>query len=303
MMDYKECKLFYLQYMPQNLINNKSSLSLQYITDWLSIAYLMRDELERRRMGMEAFGGGTCLRASNLGIAPLYATHRKSFAKEQMKNFKIWPQMIAEAAPDIVKSMKHRLLFVENVIRFGGMSKIVKEFISQNREWVDERLKLSDICKQIILGKNQIDDNRLFETVFGSRSDLSPYYQELLFDKEIQIYRDVRQTKAISAQMDHLLGSMALGDDDGLELKLVDYVFNELLRMAPECGKDPYEGLAITNGWKTMIDQGLLKEKSKEHLKMVVRLKPIVIFLTVSIVPFQRQSLYELYFFLIGDNA
>lgn len=44
----------------------------------------------------------------------------------QMKNFKIWPQMIAEAAPDIVKSMKHRLLFVENVIRFGGMSKIVK---------------------------------------------------------------------------------------------------------------------------------------------------------------------------------
>lgn len=126
------------------------------------------------------------------------------------------------------------------------------------------------IADEVDLRISQLNDNRLFETVFGSRSDLSPYYQELLFDKEIQIYRDVRQTKAISAQMDHLLGSMALGDDDGLELKLVDYVFNELLRMAPECGKDPYEGLAITNGWKTMIDQGLLKEKSKEHLKMVI---------------------------------
>ncbi|KAK5973870.1 hypothetical protein GCK32_016627 [Trichostrongylus colubriformis] len=156
-LDYKEAKLFYLQYMPQSLLNRETDLSLQYITDWLSIAYIMRNELERRRSGILSFGRGKHVTASDLSVTPLYATHRKSFAKEQLRNIKIWPQMVAESAPDIIKSIKHRLLFVENVIRFGGMTKIVKDFIKENKEWINERLKLENVNKQVVLGKNQIE--------------------------------------------------------------------------------------------------------------------------------------------------
>ncbi|KAK6014067.1 hypothetical protein OSTOST_20584 [Ostertagia ostertagi] len=83
-LDYKETKLFYLQYMPQGLLTRETDLSLQYITDWLSIAFIMRNELERRRNGIRSFGGGNRVTATDLSITPLHATHRKSFAKEQV---------------------------------------------------------------------------------------------------------------------------------------------------------------------------------------------------------------------------
>nr|CDJ92740.1 unnamed protein product [Haemonchus contortus] len=66
--------------------------------------------------------------------------------------------MVAEMASDIVKSVEHRLLFVENLIRFGGASKVVKEFIEENKEWIDERLKLNNINKRITVGKNHIEE-------------------------------------------------------------------------------------------------------------------------------------------------
>ncbi|KAK6037250.1 hypothetical protein COOONC_25244 [Cooperia oncophora] len=65
--------------------------------------------------------------------------------------------MVAEMAQDIVKSIKHRILFIENVIRFGGVTTIVKEFIKENKEWIDGRLKLENAYKQIVLGKNRIE--------------------------------------------------------------------------------------------------------------------------------------------------
>ncbi|VDM71512.1 unnamed protein product [Strongylus vulgaris] len=37
-LDYKETKLYYLQYMPQELLTQEKELSLQYITDWLRYA-------------------------------------------------------------------------------------------------------------------------------------------------------------------------------------------------------------------------------------------------------------------------
>nr|CDJ80261.1 unnamed protein product [Haemonchus contortus] len=89
-LDYKETKLFYLQYMPQGLLTMETDLSLQYITDWISIAFIMRNEMERRRNGVRSFGKGKPVTATDLCIAPLHATHRKSYAKEQVK-FQIKP--------------------------------------------------------------------------------------------------------------------------------------------------------------------------------------------------------------------
>ncbi|WKY08803.1 hypothetical protein Q1695_001746 [Nippostrongylus brasiliensis] len=445
-LDYKEMKLFYLQYMPQPLLNNDDELSLHYITDWLSIAYVMRNELERRRVGTNTYGHGARVTASNLCITPLCDTHRKSFAKEQMKNFKIWPQMIADSAQDVLKSLKHRTLFVENVIRFGGMSKIVKEFIKENREWVDERLNVTNIGKQIVLGKNRIEelnrilpfnsayhltcelhemppplghavffcralknlslsmgraeivrktsksnsiplriyptryeykpnamttykestdfieplalglheaprrapslnslsgfssesgastatespgdwqhnwkmqtmhrdmehrlmdssiqnpleerqigeleasqriadeidrrmallnDRQQFQGPFGAKSEHLRYYQELLFERKIRIQRDKRQANTLVAKINQMLDSATTIESGGrtMDLKLNDYVFNELLRMTPECDRDPYDGLGINGAWKTIIDSGLLKFQSRGHLKTVL---------------------------------
>ncbi|VDM52980.1 unnamed protein product [Angiostrongylus costaricensis] len=139
------------------------------------IAYIMRNELERRRRGVATFGGGRRVSVTDLMVTPLYATHRKAYARELKKNFKTWPLMVAEAAEDIEKSLKHRLLFVENVLRFGQMQEVVKEFRKQNQEWVNERLKVTDIHKQIILGKKVIESlnkQRPFQSAYHLASEL-----------------------------------------------------------------------------------------------------------------------------------
>ncbi|KAK6060441.1 hypothetical protein COOONC_01899 [Cooperia oncophora] len=122
-LDYKETKLFYLQYMPQALLTREGRF----------VAAVHHGLVKRRRNGIRSFGGGNRAIVTDLCITPLHATHRKSFAKEQLRNIKIWPLMVAEMAQDIVKSIKHRILFIENVIRFGGVTTIVKEFIKENK--------------------------------------------------------------------------------------------------------------------------------------------------------------------------
>ncbi|PIO72118.1 hypothetical protein TELCIR_05965 [Teladorsagia circumcincta] len=39
--------------------------------------------------------------------------------------------------------------------------------------------------------------------------------------------------------------------------------------MAPACDRDPHDGLAINNAWKTLIDSGLVKKHSKSYLKAI----------------------------------
>uniref|UniRef100_A0A7I5ECM9 CRAL-TRIO domain-containing protein n=2 Tax=Haemonchus contortus TaxID=6289 RepID=A0A7I5ECM9_HAECO len=443
-LDYKETKLFYLQYMPQGLLTMETDLSLQYITDWISIAFIMRNEMERRRNGVRSFGKGKPVTATDLCIAPLHATHRKSYAKEQLRNIKIWPQMVAEMASDIVKSVEHRLLFVENLIRFGGASKVVKEFIEENKEWIDERLKLNNINKRITVGKNHIEelntihpfesgyqlvselhelppslghavffcralrdltltirreeivrkvtksddapllvhpsryeykpsavtvykesldtseplaldfqeaptrapsvnslsgfssdsaastatqspgdwqhnwkmqtmhhdmehrlmdssiqnpleerelgeleaaqriadevnrrvallnDKQRCEAIFGGKySEVSQYYHDIFHDEQLGIRRNTKQLKRLKTEAKKLLDSVLSAENSALDLQLADYIFNELLRMAPEYAEDPYDGLGINNAWKTLIDNDVVKKQSRACLKAV----------------------------------
>ncbi|KJH42732.1 hypothetical protein DICVIV_11271 [Dictyocaulus viviparus] len=132
----------------------------------------MRNELERRRRSVASFGGGRRVTTTDLMIRPLYATHRKAYARELKKNFKTWPLMIAEAAKDIEKSFKHRLLFVENVLRFGKMRDVVKEFCKQNKEWVKERLKITDIQNKLFLEGTSLNKLRPFKSPYHLASEL-----------------------------------------------------------------------------------------------------------------------------------
>ncbi|ETN82128.1 hypothetical protein NECAME_08119 [Necator americanus] len=400
----------------------------------------MRNEIERRRKDTETFGRGKRLTVTNMKITPLYPTHRKAIAKEEKKNFKIWPKMIAEAADDVDKSIKHRILFFENVFRFGGVSDMVKEFQEQNKKWVEERLKCSDMNKRIVVGKNCIEDlNRLrpFSSVYHLASELhevppslghsiflcralkdltlgigkqeivrkikqsktvplkvrptryeygpspvtaycetddfsepftldfhpSPPHapsvnslsgfssdsaastatespgdwqhnwkmqtmhndmEHRLMDTSIQnpleeqqlgeleaaqrianevdrriamlnnyqgfddllggknnyvfrlfqnsssqkLRREVRVAKELKKQL-NALAKLAKNTEkeDVLTLQVADYLFNETLRMLPENEKDPYDGLAINNAWKTLIDNDLIKSESRKTLK------------------------------------
>ncbi|EYC13059.1 hypothetical protein Y032_0045g1243 [Ancylostoma ceylanicum] len=174
-LDYKESKLYYLQYMPQALITDEKDLSLQYITDWLSIAYIMRNELERRRQGVESFGRGKRLTMTNMKITPIHHTHRKALAKEEKKNFKIWPLMIGEAANDIDKSIRNRILYFENILRFGGVRDNFKEFQKRNKNWMDERLKCANMHMQIVSSRKPIEalnKMRPFNSVYHMVSEL-----------------------------------------------------------------------------------------------------------------------------------
>ncbi|KAL6741992.1 hypothetical protein Aduo_015193 [Ancylostoma duodenale] len=444
--DYKESKLYYLQYMPQALITDEKDQSLQYITDWLSIAYIMRNELERRRLGVETFGRGKRLTMTNLKITPIHHTHRKAVAKEEKKNFKIWPLMIAEAAGAIDKSIRNRILYFENILRFGGVRDCFKEFQKCNKNWMDERLKCVNMHSQMVSSRKPIEalnKIRPFNSVYHLVSELhevapglrhstflcralkdltlviekqeivrklhnsamiplrvhptryqygpsavavygatSKFMEPLPLDfhssprrapsvnslsgfssesaastatespgdwhhnwkmqtmhrdmehrlmdtsiqnpleeqqlgelemsqrianevdrrialisehqrfentiavkdssasrlflyfndsNEVQLRRDVKVAKKLGKQMANLVTiSKNTDNDDTLRLQIVDYVFNELLRMMPKNEKDPYEGLGINNAWKTLMDNHVITAESIQTLKTML---------------------------------
>uniref|UniRef100_A0A0K0DEP2 ERCC4 domain-containing protein n=1 Tax=Angiostrongylus cantonensis TaxID=6313 RepID=A0A0K0DEP2_ANGCA len=113
------------------------------------IAYIMRNELERRRRGVATFGGGRRVSVTDLTVTPLYATHRKAYARELA------------------------LIYAFEVL--GMISLFFKEFRKQNQEWVNERLKVTDVHKQIILGKKVIESlnkQRPFRSAYHLASEL-----------------------------------------------------------------------------------------------------------------------------------
>ncbi|CAJ0591059.1 unnamed protein product [Cylicocyclus nassatus] len=443
-LDYKETKMYYLQYMHQELLTEEKDSSLQYITDWLSIAYIMRNELERRRNGIATFGRGKRLTMTNFKISPLQHTHRKAIAKEEKKNFKIWPMMIAEAADDIKKSVLNRILYFENILRFSGHENF-KHFKNLNKDWIDERMKCAEMNKQVIVKKNCIrafNRDRPIKSVYHLASELHEFTPSLghstflcralkdlsliigkeeivrkvvknariplrvrptryeygpgavttyessrdfvepltiTFEKspkrapsldtlsgfssesaastatespgdwqhnwkmqtmhhdmehrlmdtsiqnpleeqqlgeleasqrianevdrriamlneypsfdnivggknsevlqlchksvstEMKLRRDVSVAKQLRKKLKEIMTfAEDVNGNDVLGLQIADYLFNEILRMLPENEKDPYDGLAINNAWKTLIDNNVLKPESREILRTMV---------------------------------
>ncbi|KHJ88190.1 hypothetical protein OESDEN_12019 [Oesophagostomum dentatum] len=205
------------------------------------------------------------------------------------------------------------------------MSDSYNDFRMRNKNWMDERLKCADMCKQIIVGKKRVEDlNRIrpFNSVYHLASELhevapaighsvflcralkdltlsmepnetianegttpllvrptryeygpsavSTYDQNSGYVKIFQtrLLRDVKVSNQIKKKLNALRKLCdQLDSEDVLRLQLIDYVYNETLKMLPESEKDPYEGLAINNAWKTLIDNNVLKKESKEALK------------------------------------
>ncbi|VDM72204.1 unnamed protein product [Strongylus vulgaris] len=65
----------------------------------------MRNELERRRLGIGTFGGGKRLTMTNLKISPLHHTHRKAVAKEETYNLFI-EEKLQDLADDVSRSCR-----------------------------------------------------------------------------------------------------------------------------------------------------------------------------------------------------
>ncbi|KAK6046092.1 hypothetical protein COOONC_16404 [Cooperia oncophora] len=64
---------------------------------------------------------------------------------------------------------------------------------------------------------------------------------------QLTMRRDKKQAQGLKRQANKLLNVISSPDDSSsessaLHVQLTDYVLNEVLRMAPECDHDPYDG-------------------------------------------------------------
>ncbi|KAK6753995.1 hypothetical protein RB195_013158 [Necator americanus] len=342
MLDYKETKLYYLQYMPQTLLTEEKTLSLQYITDWLSIAYIMRNEIERRRKDTETFGRGKRLTVTNMKITPLYPTHRKAIAKEEgpkqttaiqalkdltlgigkqeivrkIKQSKTVPLKVRptryEYGPSPVTAYCETDDFSEpftldfhpspphapSVNSLSGFSSdsAASTATESPGDWQhnwkmqtmhnDMEHRLMDTSIQNPLEEQQLGEleaaQRIANEVDRRIAMLNNYqgFDDLLGGKNNYVFRlfqnsssqklrrEVRVAKELKKQL-NALAKLAKNTEkeDVLTLQVADYLFNETLRMLPENEKDPYDGLAINNAWKTLIDNDLIKSESRKTLK------------------------------------
>nr|CDJ94555.1 unnamed protein product [Haemonchus contortus] len=77
---------------------------------------------------------------------------------------------------------------------------------------------------------------------------------------QLGIRRNTKQLKRLKTEAKKLLDSVLSAENSALDLQLADYIFNELLRMAPEYAEDPYDGSVEENS--IFLEKGT----SRKHL-------------------------------------